>query len=204
MVAQPVLVLASGSPRRRDLLERAGVRFEVLPSALPEERRDGEEAEAFARRIAASKARAVASELAVREASGGSAPRLVLGADTVVVVGAQVLGKPADAEDAVRLLKLLVGRTHRVLTAVCLLDRASGWEGGTLVESRVTMRAAAEPELREYVATGEPLDKAGAYAVQGEGGRRFVVDLQGSETNVIGLPLDETLELLGKAGLRVP
>ncbi len=191
----PRLVLASASPRRRDLLARAGVRFEVRPADLPEERREGEEPAAFARRIASSKARAVAARL------DAPSPRLVLGADTVVVIGSRVLGKPADPEDAVRLLKLLVGRTHGVLTAVTILDRITGREGQVLVESRVTMRNASEAELREYVASGEPLDKAGAYAVQGEGGRRFVVALAGSESNVIGLPLEETLALLREAQL---
>ncbi|MDJ0851320.1 MAG: Maf family protein [Myxococcota bacterium] len=193
MAALPRLVLASASPRRRDLLEAAGVRFEVCPADLPEERREGEPADVFARRTASSKARAVAARLDAR------APRLVLGADTVVVVGEQVLGKPTDPADAVRLLALLVGRTHCVLTGVSLLDRVSGWEGQVVVETRVRMRTAGEEELRDYVATGEPLDKAGAYAVQGEGGRRFVEALEGSESNVIGLPLEETLALLREA-----
>ncbi len=169
------------------------MRFEVCPADLPEERREGEPADVFARRTASSKARAVAARLDAR------APRLVLGADTVVVVGEQVLGKPTDPADAVRLLALLVGRTHCVLTGVSLLDRVSGWEGQVVVETRVRMRTAGEEELRDYVATGEPLDKAGAYAVQGEGGRRFVEALEGSESNVIGLPLEETLALLREA-----
>lgn len=195
MAEAPPLVLASGSPRRRALLERAGVSFEVCPADLQEERGPGEEPGDFARRVAAEKARAVAGRL------GTEPPRLVLGADTVVVVEGDVLGKPADATDALALLSRLVGRAHRVLTAVTVVATAPRREYHVLVESRVSMRPASQDELRDYVASGEPLDKAGAYAVQGEG-RRFVTALEGSETNVIGLPVEETLALLRRAGWR--
>jgi septum formation protein len=195
MADSPLLVLASGSPRRRSLLERAGVCFEVCPADLPEERGPGEEPGDFARRLAAEKARAVARRL------GAEPPRFVLGADTIVVVDGDVLGKPTDATDALALLSRLVGRSHRVLTGIAVVATASGQECSTLVESGVSMRRAGEAELRDYVAGGEPLDKAGAYAVQGEG-RRFVTAIEGSETNVIGLPLDETLALLRQAGWR--
>lgn len=189
------LVLASGSPRRRSLLERAGISFEVCPAELPEERGPGEEPADFAQRLAAEKARAIARRL------GGGAPRFVLGADTIVVVDGDVLGKPADAADALALLSRLVGRSHQVLTGVAVVATATGQECGALVESHVSMRRAGEEELRAYVAGGEPLDKAGAYAVQGEG-RRFVTAVEGSETNVIGLPMEETLALLRQAGWR--
>lgn len=189
------LILASGSPRRRALLEAAGLRFEVRPAQLAEERRPGEAPPDFARRVAGEKARAVAGELP--EASD----RFVLGADTIVVLGAQVLGKPTSPENALELLGRLVARTHRVLTAVAVVHTASGSEHGIVVESRVSMRSASEDELRRYIATGEPLDKAGAYGLQGEG-RRFVTAVEGSETNVIGLPLEETLALLERAGWR--
>lgn len=191
----PPIVLASGSPRRRELLGSAGVPFEVRPSRVPEEQRAGEAPEAFARRVAAAKAGAVAAGV------GPEPARLVLGADTIVVLGDVVLGKPADPADAVAILSRLAGRSHRVLTAVAVVDSGSGWEGEVLVETRVTMRSADPEELRAYVATGEPLDKAGAYAVQG-GGRRFVAKIEGSETNVIGLPVEETLALLREAGWR--
>lgn len=191
----PELILASGSPRRRELLERQGVVFEILPADVPEERRPGEPPRDFARRLAAAKARAVAAQI------GAGSPRLVLGMDTIVVVGEAVLGKPRDAEDAVALLTRLVGRSHTVMTAVALVESASGRTRETLVESGVRMRPAGEAELRAYVASGEPLDKAGAYALQGEG-RRFVEEVTGSETNVIGLPVEETLALLREAGWR--
>jgi septum formation protein len=123
---------------------------------------------------------------------------MVLGADTIVVIDGAVLGKPANPEHAVAMLTRLVGRRHRVVTAVALAASDTLEIRQTAVESDVTMRPAAEEELRAYVATGEPLDKAGAYAVQGEG-RRFIERIEGSESNVIGLPLEETLALLGDA-----
>lgn len=184
------LVLGSGSPRRRELLTHAGVAFEVVPADIDESARPGEAPAAFAERLAREKARAVAARI------GPTPRRIVLGADTIVVIGGDVLGKPVDPDDAVRLLGRLVGREHVVMTAVALvasdrLDAATT----QVVHSRVAMRPASEDEIRRYVATGEPLDKAGAYAAQGEG-RRFIDRIEGSETNVIGLPMDETLALL--------
>jgi septum formation protein len=172
------------------------VAFEVAPADIDERAQPGELPEALALRLAREKALAVARRI-------GPAPaRLVLGADTIVVLGADVLGKPVDAADAERLLARLVGRTHRVLTGVAVV--ASDRLGATslVVESRVAMRPATADEIRRYVASGEPLDKAGAYAAQGEG-RRFIERIEGSESNVIGLPLEETLALLRAAGVRV-
>ena len=189
-------MLASASPRRRELLTRAGIRFEVKPSNVPEQPRPGEAPAQLARRLASEKAQAVARGL------GPAPPRWVLGADTIVVIDGDVLGKPADAEHAVALLRRLVGRRHSVLTAVALVASDTLSERHTVVESAVTMRAADERELRAYVATGESLDKAGAYAAQGNG-RRLIEKIEGSETNVIGLPLEETLELLRAAGFAV-
>jgi septum formation protein len=191
------LVLGSGSPRRRELLARAGVPFEALAADIDESAREGEEPAAFALRLACEKARAVATRV-------GAAPRrIVLGADTIVVIDADVLGKPVDPEDAARLLGRLVGREHRVFTAVTVLASDHTEHAHTcVVTSRVAMRAATEDEIRRYVATGEPLDKAGAYAAQGEG-RRFIERIDGSETNVIGLPIEETLALLRESGMRV-
>ena len=187
------LVLASASPRRRELLSRAGVSFRVQPADVPEELAPGETPAAFARRLAREKALAVASRL------GASPSRWVLGADTIVVMGDDVLGKPRDPGHAEELLGRLLGREHRVLTGVAVVARELGRVHDTLVESQVWMREAGADEVRAYVATGEPLDKAGAYALQGEG-RRFVERVSGSETNVLGLPLDETLALLRAAG----
>jgi septum formation protein len=188
------ILLGSASPRRRDLLARAGVAFEVLAADIDERARPGEAPRALAERLAREKAHAVAARL-------GAAPRrLVLGADTIVVLGGDVLGKPADPDDAVRLLSRLVGRAHAVLTGVAVVatDRR-GAAATRVVESRVVMRAAEEAEIRRYVATGEPLDKAGAYAAQGEG-RRFIERIEGSETNVIGLPLAQVVEHLRRMG----
>jgi septum formation protein len=187
------LILASGSPRRRDLLAQSGVRFEIRPANVPEEARPGETPVEQAERLARAKALAVARRV------GRSPRRMVLGADTIVVIDGAVLGKPEDPEHAVALLTRLVGRRHRVVTAVALAASDTLEIRHTAVESVVTMRAAGEEELRAYVATGEPLDKAGAYAAQGEG-RRFIERIDGSESNVIGLPMEETLALLRGAG----
>jgi septum formation protein len=186
---EPALVLASASPRRRELLARAGVRFEVVPSRVKEEPLAGESPRALAQRLAREKVLDVARRFPA------SPRRLVLGADTIVVLDGAVLGKPLDPEHAVEMLRRLAGRTHRVLTAVAVVATDRLEPRSLCVESTVVMREAADAELRAYVATGEPLDKAGSYAAQGEG-RRFVERIDGSESNVIGLPLEETLGLL--------
>jgi len=186
------LILASASPRRGHLLREAGIRFEVHPAGVPEIEKPGETPVAFAQRLARSKALAVAEQI------GASPPRLVLGADTIVVLDGEVLGKPRDSDHALELLERLTGREHSVVTAVALVASDTLRVRQTAVTSRVEMRAVEREELIAYVATGEPLDKAGGYAVQG-GARSFVTRIHGSETNVIGLPLDETLDLLGEA-----
>lgn len=190
------LVLASASPRRRDLLAAAGVAYEARAADLDETRGAGEAPRALVARLAREKAEAVARTLSP------TPQRIVLGADTIVVVDGDVLGKPADPEDAVTLLRRIVGRAHEVLTGVALIAVAGGVLGEALVASRVVMRPADDDEIRRYVATGEPLDKAGAYAAQGEG-RRFIQAIEGSESNVIGLPMDETLALLARAGVEM-
>ncbi len=188
------LILASASPRRRELLSGAGVRFEVRPADIPEERNPGEAPGAFAGRLASEKALHVARQ------TGPEPNRWVLGADTIVVLEEDVLGKPDDPQHAVELLSRLVGRTHSVITAVVLTDTRTLETRCAEVESRVSLRSASRQEIEAYVSGGEPLDKAGAYALQGEG-RRFVKRVEGSESNVIGLPLDETLALLSQAGI---
>lgn len=185
----PTLVLASASPRRRALLAATGLAFEVLPADIPEPIAAGEDPREVVERLAEAKARAVAGQ-----ADEG---HVVLGSDTVVVVDDDILGKPDDEDHAVALLRRLVGRAHRVLTGVAVIGGARSQV--ISVESRVFLRPAADDELRRYAATGEPLDKAGAYALQGEG-RRFVERVEGSPTNVIGLPLDETCALLREHG----
>lgn len=188
------LILASASPRRRELLRRIGVRFEVRPAEIPEERDPGEAPGAFAGRLAREKALHVARQ------TGPEPNRWVLGADTIVVLEEDVLGKPDDPQHAVELLSRLVGRSHSVITAVVLTDTRTLETRSAEVASRVTMRFASREEIEAYVAGGEPLDKAGAYALQGEG-RHFIQRVEGSESNVIGLPLDETLALLCQAGI---
>jgi len=190
-------VLASSSPRRRDLLSRAGVPFEIVPPEIAEELRPGEAPRALAERLAREKAAAVAERL------GPTPRRRVLGADTVVVLEDEALGKPADPEHAVALLRRLVGRKHEVVTGVALADSQGGRVLSRAVTSIVFLRRSQEEELRSYVATGEPMDKAGAYAAQGLG-RRFVERIEGSESNVIGLPVEETLALLRETGAWEP
>jgi septum formation protein len=191
------LILASGSPRRRDLLSRLKVPFATVPAEIAERVRPGETPRELAERLAREKAEAVAAQI------GKTPRRVVLGSDTIVVIGDEVLGKPRDAEHAVTLLRKLVGRTHLVMTGVAVVESDTGFTRSRVVESRVTLRKADEAELRGYVATGESLDKAGAYALQGAG-RRFITAIEGSETNVIGLPLEETLAMLQDAGVEIP
>jgi septum formation protein len=185
------VVLASASPRRHELLARAGVAFEARPAHLDESPRSGEPPEETLARLARAKAQAVAAEI-------DEPRRLVLGADTGVLLGDELFGKPRDPGHAVEMLTQLAGRTHRVITEVAIAETGSARLWACRAESRVTLRSATRDELARYVAGGEPLDKAGAYAFQGEG-RAFVSCVEGSASNVIGLPLDETLALLACA-----
>jgi septum formation protein len=196
---QPRLVLASQSPRRRELLEQLGLALEVRPAHADEAALPGEGARAYAARVAHEKARAVAGGGAT------SGDEVVLAADTVVVLRGEVLGKPRDADDARRMLTLLSGSRHEVLTAVCVRRNAGalGIELDAIVETAVRFAPLSPAAVDWYVSTGEPLDKAGAYAIQGAGGA-FVLDVSGSVSNVVGLPLAETLDLLRRAGFPLP
>jgi septum formation protein len=179
-----MLVLASASPRRSELLTQAGFEFRVIPSWVPEELQAGEDAISFATRLAREKAQAVfeaQSELDVAEN-----PLLVLGADTIVVVDGEILGKPPDAAGAASMLAKLSGRTHQVITGVALVSRA-GMESAAEV-TLVRMRTLSTEEIEAYVATGEPMDKAGAYAIQGRAAR-WIPRIQGCYFNVVGLPI---------------
>ena len=174
------LILASASPRRRELLALAGFTFDVAPADVPEIRKPGEDPIRFVTRLAREKAEAVIS----REAVPPDA--LILGADTIVLLDEEVLGKPQDAADAARMLRLLSGRTHQVITGVCL---AKGRERQRAAEvTFVRFTTLSDEEIGAYVATGEPLDKAGAYAIQGRAGR-WVPRIHGCYFNVVGLPL---------------
>ena len=170
----------------------AGIPHEVIPADIDERAMEGELPRDLALRLAREKAQAVVGRL-------GGERRHVLGSDTIVVLDDVVWGKPRDAEDAVRILRELSGRTHTVVTAVAVVDSETGAVVDRAVESRVTLRSASEADLRAYVATGEPLDKAGGYAIQGKGSW-LVSHLEGSRSNVIGLPVEEALELLEEAG----
>ena len=186
-----MIVLASASPRRQELLRNAGIPFEVQPADVDESPMAGEPAQKCAERLAREKALKVWRN---------RPQEIVLGADTVVVVDDVILGKPTDVEDAVRMLRLLSGRQHQVITGVCLVRSAGRgtqqdeWEAAT-AEIRtaaettvVTMSAFSEDEIREYVATGEPRDKAGAYAIQGIASR-WIPRIEGDYSNVVGLPI---------------
>ncbi len=188
----PLLLLASGSPRRRDLLASVGIPLRVQVPRVDESPRPGESPGETVRRLAEAKARAVHER--------HPRPRgLVLAADTDVVLDGRTLGKPADAADARRMLRALSGREHRVLTGTCLLDQASGDAESFLAETRVWFRELSTGEVDGYVATGEPLDKAGAYACQGVGAF-CIARIEGSYTNVVGLPLGQVLDALARLG----
>jgi len=184
------LVLASSSPRRRDLLRNLGLRFEIASADVAEQLTSGEPIEAAVSRLAAAKANAAAPY---------TSDALVIAADTLVELEGRILGKPLDADDAHRMLSELSGHRHRVVTALVLLDSASGETQTRLVETFVTFRRLQPAEIDAYVATGEPLDKAGAYGMQ-DLGAVFVELIEGDYYNVVGLPLVALNELLTKAG----
>jgi septum formation protein len=191
-----MLILASASPRRRELLTQAGFSFEVIPSSVAEVRAPGEAPIPFCARLAREKAEAVFAEYQA-SLDTPEDPLLVLGADTIVVTGpeagSEILGKPADADDAARMLALLSGRTHQVITGVCVVSRA-GAETAAEV-TYVTMRTLTEAEIAAYIATGEPMGKAGAYAIQGYAGQ-WIPQVRGCYFNVVGLPLALTTTMI--------
>jgi septum formation protein len=194
-----MIYLASRSPRRRELLKQVGVTFEIV--LLREDLRRGpdvdetplgdEKPEAYVLRIACAKAELAARYMGRRALP----PRPVLAADTTVVYDGRIVGKPADREDAFRILKLLSGRQHEVITGVAVAtpDRVQH----AVSQSKVWFRELSEDEIRRYIATGEPLDKAGAYAIQGRAAA-FVTRIEGSYSGIMGLPLSETTDLLRK------
>jgi septum formation protein len=179
------LILASGSPRRRELLRVERVEFDLVVSDIPEVALEGESPATFAQRMARAKASAVALE---------NPQHFVLGADTVVALDGIIFGKPIDATDAQQMLGQLAGRTHTVFTGVALVG-PDGQVDELTVGTHVTLRPISPDEIAAYVATGEPLDKAGSYGAQGGAGS-FIAELDGSYTNVVGLPVEETMALL--------
>jgi len=184
------LILASRSPRRQELLQRAGFAFEVCPSRIEEVPRPGETAEDFACRAA--------QEKALDVAASSQPDTLILGADTVVVVNGELLGKPRDAEDARRMLCLLSGATHRVITGLCLVRAPQEIRALKYETTSVTFRHLDEEEIQSYLASGEPFDKAGAYGIQGLASR-FVTRVEGCYFNVVGLPVALVYEILRKS-----
>ena len=177
-----MLILASASPRRRELLIQAGFTFQVHPAHIPEDPHPNEDPIAYVTRLAREKAQAVFAEYS----SKTSDPLQVLGADTTVTLDNQILGKPEDSADAARMLRLLSGRTHRVITGVALVTAQS-----TQVASEVTavkFLTLSEEDISAYIATGEPMDKAGAYAIQGRAAR-WIPRIDGDYFNVVGLPI---------------
>jgi len=184
-----VLILASASPRRLELLQQAGIAFEVHPAHIPEQRQRGEAPLAYALRLAEEKARAVAQRFP---------GRYVLGADTIVVADEHLLEKPLDHADAARMLRILSGRAHEVTTAVSLV-KPNGQSDTRACTTRVFFRALGEEEIQRYVASNEPMDKAGAYAIQG-GAARFADRMDGQYSNVVGLPLPLVAEMLQANG----
>jgi septum formation protein len=188
------VVLASRSPRRTELLSLIGVPHRVAPSGVPEDAQPGESPRDQVLRLACDKAEAVLS--------GETGDALVIGADTLVVLDGLTLGQPRDASEAAAMLRRLSGRTHTVLTGVCLARRERPRARG-VSESRVTFHAMSEGEIQAYVAGGEPMDKAGAYAAQGLGAV-FLASIEGSFHNVVGFPLDLFYRLLPGVGLSLP
>lgn len=179
------LYLASGSPRRQELLTLLGVSFERLVPGIEEQRQPHENAEQYVRRLAREKAQAGVAM--------GAEDLPVLGADTIVIFNGEVLEKPRDTEHAAQMLGLLSGNQHQVMTAVAVADASQVLE--TLVVTDVTFRRLSRQDIDDYIASGEPMDKAGAYGIQGLGGC-FVKRINGSYHAVVGLPLVETDELL--------
>lgn len=193
----PALILASSSPRRREILRAAGIPFEVIAPDLPEMQRTGESAEEFVCRMADEKAKAVLARIA----HPSRVP--ILGADTAVVTDHQTLGKPASTDEARAMLRLLSGKEHRVLTGLCLLAPPAAWpcppselhRDIRLASTAVRFSVLSEAEIEEYVASGEPFDKAGGYAIQGLASK-FVESIQGCYFNVVGLPVSLVYQMM--------
>lgn len=184
-------ILASQSPRRRELLESIGLPFDVMPSNVPEVHSAGESPDDYVTRLSQAKAEAVAA---------GQHDRWVIAADTIVMLGDQLLEKPADQSDARRMLSLIAGQTHVVHTGLTLQRADVPYRETRVARSNVRMLPLTADEVAWYAATGEPLDKAGAYAVQGIGGM-FIESIDGNYTNVVGLPLALLFQMFKRAGI---
>jgi len=195
-----MLVLASASPRRQELLRNAGIPFVLQPTDIPEVPWPGEAPRAFAERMAREKALTVFRQ---------RPDDFVLGADTIVIVDAEILGKPRDAADAARMLRLLSGRRHQVTTGVCLVaphlrtenrQLETGFEDVRSETTIVTVEVLSDDDIRSYISTGEPMDKAGAYAIQGRASR-WISHIEGDYFNVVGLPVSLVYKMLRERGV---
>ncbi len=191
-MSAPQIVLASASPRRKELLTRIGLAITVIPADIDETVLPDELPEAHVERLSLAKARAIAGR---KDISG----RWFIGSDTVVVRDDVILGKPADKTDAALMLRSLAGRSHRVVSGYAVVDREQNSFESAAIVTRVTFRELTDAEIAGYIATGEPTDKAGAYGIQGIGAS-LVRSIDGSYTNVVGLPLCEVVETLERMG----
>jgi septum formation protein len=187
------IILASGSPRRRDLLRQIGVDFDVYPADVNESILANESPEDYAVRISLDKVRAVAKKV------GGG---IIIGADTIVVFKDMILGKPIDSEDAKRMLEMLSGKMHKVITGLAIMNAATGMVICKIATTSVWFRDLDEDEVKKYVLSGESLDKAGAYGIQGKGAL-LVARIEGCYNNVVGLPLSLLDEVLRKFGINL-
>jgi nucleoside triphosphate pyrophosphatase len=193
MKKKPTIILASASPRRSELLRQLGIQFTIAPADVDERIRPGETPEGYAERLSLDKARAAAGK-----AGGG----IVIAADTIVVLDNEILGKPSDAQDAVRMLSMLSGNSHRVITALSLMDAVTGTTLTRTSETRVRFFPLSAEQIASYVATGEPLDKAGAYGIQGKGAL-LISGIEGCYFNVVGLPLSLLGQMLSEYGINL-
>jgi len=195
-----MLVLASASPRRKELLSLLVREFEVLPADIDETPQAQETPQDYVLRMAEEKAIAAAAKFPSVFHAPTQSPVIFVASDTSVVVDQKILGKPANLDDAMQMLRMLSGRSHQVMTSLCLMDLSGEHKVSTCVNTDVTFRAISDLEIEQYWRSGEPQDKAGSYAIQGHGAV-FVASMQGSYSAVVGLPLFECAQLLSQFGI---
>lgn len=192
MIIDKKIILASASPGRKELLEKIGLKFEVMPSEIKENINEKTFSRELIENLALEKVMDVKEKI--------NYPALVIGSDTVVVVNDTILGKPESREDAVRMLKLLSGRTHQVISAIAVIDTQTGKVLSDSVKSDVTFRELSDSEIYSYIDTGEPMDKAGAYAIQGIASI-FISSICGCYTNIVGISVYKLVEMLKEFGI---
>ncbi|MDD3013632.1 MAG: Maf family protein [Candidatus Gastranaerophilales bacterium] len=188
------IILASASPRRNQLLKSLNIEFEVIPSQVEENIDEEDFSFKLIEKLALEKAQDVAEKI--------NYPAIVIGADTVVVIDNHILGKPTDKENAFQMLKLLSGRTHKVISAIALIDNSLNKSITDHVVSEVTFRNLTDSEIRSYIETGEPMDKAGAYAIQGLASK-FISSISGCYNNIVGISTDKLTKMLKKSGINI-